>query len=142
MPFDCFRRQVETRAAQGFTVYQAHGHRPLFADSQLGALEATRQGDAETLRYWRETDRYLACGDEHGLLGMIGFARGDLLDALSLDELKRLWHYYGARYDAVWFDPRTGRTNTLERLDTAGGELKLPPRPDKQDWMRIFKRSR
>ena len=100
VPFDCFQRQVEARVAQGYTVYQAHGHRPLFADSQLGALEATRQGDAETLRYWRETDRYIACGDEHGMVGMLGFARGDLLDVLSLNELKRLWHYYIARYGA------------------------------------------
>ena len=100
VPFDAFRRQVEARVAQGYTVYQAHGHRPLFADTQLGALEATRHADAETLRYWRETDRYIACGDEHGLLGMLGFARGDLLDALSLNDLERLWHYYIARYSA------------------------------------------
>jgi len=100
VPFDVFRRQVDARVAQGYTVYQAHGHRPLFADSQIGAFEAVRKPDAETLRYWRETDRYVAYADRKGLVGMMGFGRGDMFDPLSLNELQRLWHYYIARYGA------------------------------------------
>lgn len=100
VPFDVFQQQVEARVAQGFTVYQAHGHRPIFDGSPVGAFEAVRKPDGETLRYWRETDRYLAYADEKGLVGMLGFGRGDMFDALSLEELKRLWRYYLARYGA------------------------------------------
>ena len=98
--FDIFKRMVDTRVAQGYTVFQAHGHRPLFAGSSIGAFEATRKPDAETLRYWHETDRYFAYAEEKGVVGMMGFARGDLFDPFSLPELKRLWHYYMARYGA------------------------------------------
>lgn len=100
VPFEVFQRQVDARVAQGFSVFQAHGHRPIFTDSPIGAFEAVRKPDAETLRYWRETDRYIACADEKGLVGMMGFARGDMFDPFSLNELKRLWHYYIARYGA------------------------------------------
>ncbi len=102
-PFENFKRMVDTRVAQGFTVFQAHGHRALFPDAKgrgIGALEATRAPDEETLRYWHETDRFIACADERGLVGVIGFAGHSLLDAPSLDDLKRLWHYYLARYGA------------------------------------------
>ena len=100
VPFDVFRRQVDARVAQGFTVFQAHGYGPLFADSKTDAFSAVRNADAESLRYWRETDRLIAYADEKGLVGMMGFARGDMLDRFSLVELQRLWHYYLARYGA------------------------------------------
>lgn len=103
VPFENFKRMVDTRVAQGFTIYQAHGHRAIFPDAKghgIGALEATRTPDAETLRYWRETDRYIAYADQHGLVGAIGFAAHSVLDAPSLDELQRLWRYYLARYSA------------------------------------------
>ncbi|MGV3664349.1 MAG: DUF4038 domain-containing protein [Prosthecobacter sp.] len=103
MPFENFRRAVDARVAQGYTVFQAHGHRPLFPDAKgagMGALEGTSQPDAETLRYWREVDRYHAYADENGLVGAVGFAAGNQLDRHSLKELKRLWHYYIARYGA------------------------------------------
>lgn len=100
VPFDVFKRQVDARVAQGYTVFQAHGHRALFADSTLGAFEATRKPDAETLRYWREVDKYFACAHAKGLVGAMGFGRGDMFDPFSLAELKRLWRYYIARYGA------------------------------------------
>lgn len=103
MPFENFRRAVDARLAQGYTVFQAHGHRALFPDAKgvgVGALEATRQPDDETLRYWREVDRYYAYADEKGLVGAVGFAAANLLDRHSLPELKRLWHYHIARYGA------------------------------------------
>lgn len=103
MPFENFRRATKTRLALGYTVFQAHGHRPLFPDNKgggIGALEATSTPDAETLRYWREVDRFFACSDEKGLLGAVGFGAGNLLDRYSLMELKRLWHYFIARYGA------------------------------------------
>jgi Protein of unknown function (DUF4038)/Domain of unknown function (DUF5060) len=103
VPFENFKRMVDKRVAQGFTVFQAHGHRALFPDAKghgIGALEATRAPDEETLRYWRETDRYIAYADAQGLVGVIGFAGHSLLDAPSLDDLKRLWRYYLARYGA------------------------------------------
>lgn len=103
VPFDVFKRQVDARLAQGYTAFQAHGHRAIFTDAKgrgVGALEATRTPDAETLRYWREVDRYIVHADARGLVGSIGFAGHSLLDAPSLDDLKRLWHYYIARYGA------------------------------------------
>lgn len=103
MPFENFRRAVDTRVAQGYTVFQAHGHRPLFPDARgagMGALEATSKPDAETLRYWREVDRYYAYADEKGLVGAVGFASASHLDRHSLPELKRLWHYHIARHGA------------------------------------------
>ena len=46
----------------------------------------------------------------------------------------------GTRYDAVWFDPRDGSSTHLpELLDTAGGELPLPERPDTQDWLLLLR---
>lgn len=100
VPYEVFQKQVDARVAQGYTVYQAHGHRAIFDGSPVGAFEAVRNADAETLRYWRETDRYLAYADAKGLIGLMGFGRGDMFDALSLEELQRLWRYYLARYGA------------------------------------------
>ena len=100
VPFDVFKRQVDARLPLGYTIFQAHGHRPIFPDSQIGAFEAVRKPDAETLRYWRETDRYLVYACEKGMIGMMGFGRGDMFDPLSMGELKRLWRYYIARYGA------------------------------------------
>ena len=103
VPFDNFRRAVDARLAQGYTVFQAHGHHAIFTDARgrgIGALDATRTPDAETLCYWREVDRYIAYADSRGLVGVFGFAGHSLLDAPSLDDLKRLWHYYIARYGA------------------------------------------
>lgn len=103
MPFENFRRAVDVRVGQGYTVFQAHGHRPLFPDKKgggMGALEATSKPDAETVRYWREVDRYFAYANEKGLVGAVGFAAANQLDRYSLTELKRLWHYYIARYGA------------------------------------------
>lgn len=94
MPLANFRRLVDARLAQGYTVFQAHGHRPLFADAggrDSGALEATRTPGAETLRYGREVDGYLAYADARGLVGVVGFAAHSLLDPVSLDDLERLW---------------------------------------------------
>ena len=103
VPFEDFRRQVDRRIAQKYTVYQAHGHQPIFRDEKgngIGAFEATRQPSPEVLAYWREVDRYVAYGDEHGLVGVVGFAAHSLLDSMPLTELQRLWHYYIARFGA------------------------------------------
>jgi hypothetical protein len=103
MPFANFQRAVDKRLSQGYTVFQAHGHRALFPDAAgrgIGALEATRTPDADTLRYWREVDRYLVYADARGMVGVIGFSGHSALDAVSLGDLQRLWHYYLARYGA------------------------------------------
>lgn len=112
VPFDDFKQMVDTRTAQGYTVFQAHGHRPIFpnlnpdqalpwaAEKGVGAFQATESTDPEVLRYWRETDRYLAYAHEKGMIGAMGFAGHALLDPIPLDHLKRLWHYYIARYGA------------------------------------------
>ena len=112
VPFDNFRKLVDRRVSQGYTVFQAHGHRPIFPDVSadappsfapekgIGAFQATKQVDADTLRYWRETDRYIEYADQQGLIGVMGFAGHSLLDPISLNDLQRLWHYYIARYGA------------------------------------------
>ncbi|MCX7008826.1 MAG: DUF4038 domain-containing protein, partial [Kiritimatiellaeota bacterium] len=50
--------------------------------------------------YWQQVDRYLAYAEARGMVGCIGFARGDMFDPISLTDLKRLWRYYLARYSA------------------------------------------
>ncbi len=100
VPLDVFKQQVDARLAQGYTVFQMHGHRPLTDAGKLGAFEATRHADAETLQYWQQVDRYLAYAEARGLVACIGFARGDMFDPFSLTDLKRLWRYYLARYGA------------------------------------------
>jgi hypothetical protein len=103
VPFANFQRMVDTRAAQGYTVFQAHGYEPLFPNAKgrgIGAFEATRTPDAETLRYWREVDKYFAYAAEKGMVGVVGFSTGNHLDRLKFNELQRLWYYYLARYGA------------------------------------------
>lgn len=100
VPLEVFKQQVDARLAQGYTVFQMHGHRPLADGETVGAFEATRHADAATLRYWQQVDRYLAYAAARGMVGCIGFARGDMFDPISLTDLKRLWRYYLARYGA------------------------------------------
>jgi hypothetical protein len=100
VPLDVFKQQVDVRLAQGYTVFQMHGHRPLTDSETIGAFEATRHADAATLRYWQQVDRYLAYAEARGMVGCIGFARGDMFDPISLTDLQRLWRYYLARYGA------------------------------------------
>ena len=100
VPLEVFKQQVDARLAQGYTVFQMHGHRPLTDDSKLGAFEATCHADAETLRYWQQVDLYLSYAEARGMVGCIGFARGDMFDPISIMDLKRLWRYYLARYGA------------------------------------------
>ena len=112
VPFEVFKQMVDVRSQQGYTVFQAHGHRPIFPadpteitrvfspESGINVFAAVRECGAETLRYWRETDKYHAYANEHGLIGVIGFSGHSLLDSVSLEDLQRLWHYYMARYGA------------------------------------------
>ena len=112
VPFANFKRMVDVRSRQGYTVFQAHGHRPIFPtkptevarswapESGVGAFAAVRETGSETLRYWRETDKYHAYANDRGIIGVIGFAGHSLLDSVSLSDLRRLWHYYLARYGA------------------------------------------
>jgi hypothetical protein len=99
VPAEVFRQMVDRRVAQGFTVFQAHGHRSIFEPGP-GAFEAVRQPTAETLRYWRAVDQCMAYAEQKGMLGVIGFGGHSLLDPISLVDLQRLWRYYIARYGA------------------------------------------
>jgi len=100
VPLVNFRQMVAVRTAQRFTVYQAHGFRSFSREGGPTAFEAVRPPREAALRYWRTTDRYIAHAAAQGLVGVMGFAGGSLLDPISLDELKRLWWYYVARYGA------------------------------------------
>jgi len=99
VPLANFRRLVDYRVQQGYTVFQAHGHRAL-VDGGPEVFQALRADSPESLRYWREVDQYFAYAEEKGLLGAMGFAGHSLLDKISLDDLQRLWRYYLARYGA------------------------------------------
>ncbi len=112
VPLAAFQQMVDVRSRQGYTVFQAHGFRPIFPSdptevdrvfspaSGLNAFQALHDTSAEAVRYWREIDKYHAYANDHGMLGAMGFSGHQLLDDISLDELKRLWHYYLARYGA------------------------------------------
>ncbi len=109
VPLECFRQMVDLRASQGYTVFQGHGHRPIFPELEpgkprpfapekgMGAFQAVHGTGPEVLRYWREVDRYLAYANAKGMIGVMGFAGHRLLDPIALEDLKRLWHYYIAR---------------------------------------------
>lgn len=99
VPPENFKTMVDHRVRQGYTVFQAHGHRPIFANGP-DAFQAVRAATPDALRYWHEVDKYFACSEEKGLVGVIGFAGHSLLDPISLEDLKRLWRYYVARYGA------------------------------------------
>ena len=99
VPLEHFQAMVDLRVKQGYTVFQAHGHRAIVADGP-DVFQAVRASTPEALRYWREVDKYFAYAEEKGLLGAIGFAGHSLLDPFSLEDLKRLWRYYVARYGA------------------------------------------
>lgn len=110
VPFSNFQRMVDFRSKQGFTVFQAHGFRSIFPDKEehglfasssgVDAFHAVKQSGRTAIGYWREIDKYMAYADEKGMVGVMGFAGHALLDPISLDDLKRLWHYYVARYGA------------------------------------------
>lgn len=99
VPLTAFQELVDQRVKQGYTVFQAHGHRALIPNGP-DVFQAVRSANAEALHYWREVDKYYAYADQKGLIGAMGFAGHSLLDPVSLDDLKRLWHYYVARYGA------------------------------------------
>ncbi len=99
VPLAQFKRLVDLRAKQGYTVFQAHGHRALRADGP-SVFEAVATASPQALAYWREVDQYFAYAEEKGLLGVMGFAGHALLDPIGLQDLKRLWRYYLARYGA------------------------------------------
>lgn len=99
VPPDVFQQLVDRRVAQGFTVFQAHGHRELWPGGP-GAFDCLHRPSDDTVRYWRTLDRYYAYAEEKGLVGAIGFAGHSLLDPISLDDLERLWFYFMARYGA------------------------------------------
>lgn len=99
VPVEVFRQMVDRRVGQGYTVFQAHGHQSLFAKGP-GVFQAVQRPTAESLRYWRAVDQYFAYAEQKGILGVMGFAGHSLLDPIGLDDLKRLWRYYIARYGA------------------------------------------
>ena len=99
VPLPAFKEMVDLRVKQGYTVFQAHGHRALVPDGP-DVFQAVRSANADAIQYWREVDKYIAYAEEQGLIGVIGFAGHSLLDPVSLDDLKRLWQYYLARYGA------------------------------------------
>ena len=48
----------------------------------------------------------------------------------------------GGAFAATWFDPRSGKADPLpERLAAEGGRLRLPPLPDRQDWLLILRKA-
>lgn len=99
VPVEVFRQMVDLRVKQGYTVFQAHGHGRMFAEGS-NVFQAVQSPTAESLRYWREVDKYFVYAEQKGLLGVMGFAGHTLLDPVSLEDLKRLWRYYIARYGA------------------------------------------
>ena len=113
-PFDNFRKLVDTRVSQGFSVFQAHGFRSFrrpgvpddnlwsmaMADQADNAFEAVQNASEESLRYWRETDKYYAYADARGMLGIVGFWTHNSYDRYDHSNHKRLWRYFVARYGA------------------------------------------
>jgi hypothetical protein len=98
--FDRFEAMVDRRVSQGFSVFQAHGYTGFEPDPERTAFDVVRDVGETAVRFWREVDRYYSYAERRGLVGIIGFAATDALDRVSLPDLKRLWHYYLARYAA------------------------------------------
>ncbi len=100
VPFDDFTRMVDRRVAQGFTVFQALGYAPFAGTRDVGVFAAVRAATDAALRYWREVDRYFAYAEAKGLVGVVGLGGTAAFDRADLGNLRRLWHYYLARYGA------------------------------------------
>ncbi len=103
-----FKKLVDTRVAQGYTVYQAHGLQQAVPGtatpvSVFSAVDATSDfGKRFGMGYWCQNDQYIqyAASPTKGLIGYIGFGTGAQMDAYSTDQLKRVFAYYFARYGA------------------------------------------
>lgn len=109
IPLANFKTLVDTRLAQGYTVFQAHGYHAILPATDpfgpapakgIGAFEAFRTNTVEALQYWREADRYWAYADEKGIVGAIGFGVATMFDDWTEKDLQRLWRYTIARYGA------------------------------------------
>ena len=91
---------VERRVAQGFSVFQAHGYTGFGPNERVTVFDAVRVGGDAAIAHWQHVDRYLAYAELRGLVGVMGFAATDMIDRVSLPNLKRLWFYYLSRYAA------------------------------------------
>ncbi len=96
---EVFRACVEARLAQGYTAFQAHGHRGLTEEGP-GAFESVQAASPEALDYWRGVDAYYAYADARGLLGVTGFFGAWSMRDYDDENHRRLWHYYLARCGA------------------------------------------
>ena len=100
VPHDNFRKLVDTRLSQGFSVFQAHGFRSFSHPKGTNAFEAVQNASEEALHYWRKTDKYYAYADARGMLGIVGFFTYNSYDGYDQSNHKRLWRYFIARYGA------------------------------------------
>jgi hypothetical protein len=97
---ETFHRLVDTRVAQNYTVFQAHGFRSLGTGGGVNAFQAVQSASADVAAYWNAVDRYYAYAARSGLLGIIGFYGGWSLNTYTYENHERLWHYVLARYGA------------------------------------------
>jgi hypothetical protein len=107
---------VDQRVAQGFTVLQLHGSKGMhddetsFDDSSKVFDKTDNVADPADpsytdIEYWQLYDQYIAYAANSGLVINLGVAGTSLLDAPTLDELKRIFRYMQARYGAypiIW----------------------------------------
>ena len=96
---DLFKKMVDKRVSQGFTTYQYHGLR-FSGSAGIDAFKAISVDEPNAVAYWQALDPFIDYSAEKGLVGVVGFGIHKNNDKISLQQLKRLWSYYLARYGA------------------------------------------
>lgn len=113
---------ADRRLAQGFTVYQAHGSRPMILKG-CNAFQAVLPPNDRALAYWKACDPYYQLMFEKGLIGAVGVGAHEQWDAIPVEDLKRWFRYHLARFGSYGitylfvqeFDIAQG--NKVERIE-------------------------
>ena len=98
IPLDFFKRMVDHRVAQRYTVFSGHGTEPMVPGGAR-PLEAILPTPA-ALQYWRALDPYMAYAAERGMVAMIGYGAFPKLEEVTEETLKTFFRYHLARYGA------------------------------------------
>ena len=86
-----YRHLIDTRKEQGFSVVHM---------AFLGGRWTELAEGRVDLDYWRKVDRYFAYANDAGIVPVFGLGFHQGLNALTLDQLKRIWEYVLARLGA------------------------------------------